>query len=64
MGTIRKEMNSISQSCLNCNHKKISHMKDIFDKPQGRMKKAFGTCEECKKESKNKICHEFKSENS
>ncbi len=57
-------MREISLICLNCKHKKISHMKNIFDKPQGRMKKAFGTCEECKKEGKEKICHVFKTKNS
>lgn len=53
-------MNQVYQPCLNCNHKGISHMKDIFDNPQGRLRKAYTTCNECKKEGKKKICHEFK----
>ncbi len=63
MGIITKEMREISLICLNCKHKKIAHLKPISNQ-QGRMNKTYGTCKECKKEGKEKICHVFKTKNS
>lgn len=56
-------MREISQICLNCKHKKIAHLRPISNQ-QGLMNKTYGTCKECKKEGKEKICHVFKTKNS
>ncbi len=56
-------MRAISQICLNCKHKKIAHLRPISNQ-SGRMNKTYGTCKDCKKEGKEKICHVFKTKNS
>jgi len=54
MGIITTEMRAISQICLNCKHKKIAHLRPISNQ-SGRMNKTYGTCNDCKKEGKEKI---------
>jgi len=44
-------------------HKKIAHLRPISNQ-SGRMNKTYGTCKDCKKEGKEKICHVFKTKNS
>ena len=63
MGKTQKVMSEISQVCLNCKHTKIAHLTPITNQ-SGRMNRAYGTCKQCKKEGKEKICHVFKTKNS
>jgi len=63
MGVMNKAISEASQICLNCKHRKIRHLIPITNQ-SGRMNVKYGTCKECKKENKEKICHVFKTKNS
>ena len=63
MVKMTQEMRAISLMCLNCKHEKISHLRPISNQ-NGRMNKTYGTCKQCKKEGKEKVCHVFRTKNS